>query len=102
MGQSSAVSSQSGPTREAIGQFITTLRGKAISPSDEAYDAARRVYNAMIDCHPRLVLRCADVADVIHCVNFARDEGLGIAVRCGSHNVAGFGTVDNGLVIDLS
>jgi FAD/FMN-containing dehydrogenase len=78
------------------------LRGKAIRPSDEAYDAARRVYNAMIDRYPRLVVQCADAADVIHCVNFARDEGLAPAVRCGSHSVPGFGTCDGGLVIDLS
>jgi FAD/FMN-containing dehydrogenase len=78
------------------------LRGKAIRPSDEAYDAARLVYNAMIDRYPRLVVQCADAADVIHCVNFARDEGLAPAVRCGSHSVPGFGTCDGGLVIDLS
>ncbi|MGA9627806.1 MAG: FAD-binding oxidoreductase [Bryobacteraceae bacterium] len=82
--------------------LLSTLRGKAIRPSDEAYEAARRVYNAMIDRHPRLIVQCADVADVIRCVNFARDEGLSPAVRCGSHSVPGFGTCDGGLVIDLS
>jgi FAD/FMN-containing dehydrogenase len=56
----------------------------------------------MIDCHPQLIVQCADVADVIRCVNFAREDGIAPAVRCGSHNVAGFGTCEGGLVIDLS
>jgi len=99
MGQSSAVPVPSGPTERAIEGLLSTLRGKAIRPSDEAYDAARRVYNAMIDRYPRLVVQCADAADVIHCVNFARDEGLAPAVRCGSHSVPGFGTCDGGLTL---
>ncbi len=102
MGQSSAVPIPPGPTDQAMEGLLSTLRGKAIRPSDEAYEAARRVYNAMIDRHPRLIVQCADVADVIRCVNFARDEGLSPAVRCGSHSVPGFGTCDGGLVIDLS
>jgi FAD/FMN-containing dehydrogenase len=56
----------------------------------------------MIDCRPRLIVRCADISDVIHCVKFARDEGLPLAVRGGGHSVAGFGTVEGGLVLDLS
>ena len=102
MGQSSAAPSPSGSSEQAIEGLLSTLRGKAIRPTDEAYVAARRVYNAMIDCRPRLIVHCADVADVIRCVNFARDEGLAPAVRCGSHSVPGFGTCDGGLVIDLS
>ncbi len=102
MGQSTAVPIPPGPTERAMEGLLSTLRGKAIRPSDKGYDAARRVYNAMIDRHPRLVVQCADVADVVRCVNFARDEGLPPAVRCGSHSVPGFGTCDGGLVIDLS
>jgi FAD/FMN-containing dehydrogenase len=91
-----------GPSAQAIETFIPKLRGAVIRPGDERYDAARRVYNAMIDCRPSLIVKCADVADVIHCVNFAREEGVPVAISGGGHSVAGFGTVADGLVIDLS
>ncbi len=78
------------------------LRGALIEPGDETYEEARRVYNAMIDRRPRLIARCADAADVIDAVNFAREHGLTLAVRGGGHNVAGMSVCDDGLVIDLS
>src|SRR5215210_4066067 len=78
------------------------LRGELIEPGNEAYDEARKVYNAMIDKRPRLIARCADVADVISAVNFARENGLLVAIRGGGHNGAGLGICDDGLVIDLS
>jgi hypothetical protein len=79
-----------------------TLRGELIQPGDPNYDTARKVYNGMIDKHPALIVRAADVADVIRAVNFARDNRLTLAVRGGGHNAAGLGIVDDGLVIDLS
>jgi FAD/FMN-containing dehydrogenase len=79
-----------------------TLRGKVISPGDPEYDAGRRVHNGMIDRYPRLIAQCRDVADVITAVGFGRANGLTIAVRSGGHSAAGLGTVDDGLVIDLS
>ena len=78
------------------------LRGRLIRPTDTDYDAARALYNGMIDRRPKLIARCADVADVITCVNFAREEGLPLAIRGGGHNGPGLGSVDGGLVIDLS
>jgi FAD/FMN-containing dehydrogenase len=78
------------------------LRGELIEPGDEGYDEARKVYNGMIDRHPRLIARCADVADVIAAVNFARDNRLTLSIRGGSHSVPGFAMCDDGLVIDLS
>jgi hypothetical protein len=79
-----------------------SLHGQLIQPNDDTYDAARKVYNAMIDRHPRLIVSCANVADVMAGVNFARDNGLLLAVRGGGHNAAGLGVCDGGLVIDLS
>jgi FAD/FMN-containing dehydrogenase len=78
------------------------LRGTLIEPADATYDQARKVYNAMIDKRPRLIARCADVADVMACVNFAREHSLLLAVRGGGHNGGGLGVCDDGLVIDLS
>jgi len=78
------------------------LRGAIIQPGDGEYDTARRVYNGMIDKRPAHIVRCADVADVIATVGFARTHGLLTAIRGGGHNGAGLGTCDDGLVIDLS
>src|SRR5579884_3888725 len=87
---------------EALRRFSAHLRGELIQPGDAAYDEARRIFNGMIDRHPRLIVRCADVADVIAAVDFARTRGLPLAVRGGGHNVAGSSLVDDGLVVDLS
>jgi FAD/FMN-containing dehydrogenase len=84
---------------EALAQ---SLRGTLVTPDHPDYDIARSVYNAMIDCRPAMVARCTDVADVMAGVNFARDHGLLLAIRGGGHNVAGLGTCDGGLVLDLS
>ncbi len=88
--------------KATIEQFQTGLRGQLIQPGDPGYDEARKVYNGMIDKRPRFVVRCADVADVISAVNFARENHLTVSIRGGGHNVVGFGTNDGGLVIDLS
>ena len=85
-----------------ISAFKTTLRGELITPGDSRYDEVRAVYNAMISRRPRLIARCADVADVIASVNFAREQKLPLSIRGGGHNAAGLGVCDDGLVIDLS
>ncbi len=85
-----------------IATFKASLHGKLIEPNDPDYDAARKVYNGMIDRRPRLIARCADVADVITAVNFGREEKLLVAIRGGGHNACGLGVCDDGLVIDLS
>src|SRR5436305_13419713 len=79
-----------------------SLRGELLQPGDEGYEAARKVYNDMIDKHPALIARCADVADVITAVNFGRENNLLVSIRGGGHNAGGLGICDNGLVIDLS
>src|SRR5690348_18443184 len=86
----------------ALEGLIAAIRGDVIQPGDAGYDAARMVYNAMIDKHPALIVRARDVADVIATVNFARDQELLLAVRGGGHNGPGLGTVDAGVVLDLS
>jgi FAD/FMN-containing dehydrogenase len=85
----------------AITSLTSRLRGEVTRPGDERYEAARKVNNAMIDCYPQLIVHCANIADVVASVNFARDQELPLAVRGGGHNVAGFGTCESGLVIDF-
>jgi hypothetical protein len=89
-------------TAEAFGPLAAGLRGELIEPGDPGYDAARAVYNGMIDRHPAAIARCRDVADVIACVRFGRGRGIDLAVRGGGHNAAGLGVADDALVIDLS
>jgi len=86
----------------ALDTFRASLRGQLIAPGDAAYDAARQVFNAMIDRRPRLIARCSDVGDVIAALRFGRENNLLIAVRGGGHNAGGLGVCDDGLVIDLS
>lgn len=85
-----------------VRKLRSVVRGQVFEPSDEGYEAARHVYNGMIDKHPRVIVRCANVADVVSSVLFAREYDLDLAIRGGSHNVAGFSVVDDGLVVDLS
>lgn len=85
-----------------IQEFITKIRGQVILPIDHDYEEARKVYNAMINKYPGMIVRCVDVADVIHAVNFGRENNLIVAVRGGGHNGGGLGICDDGLVIDLS
>ncbi len=90
------------PDASAVSSFAQSIRGRVIQPDDADYDAARRLYNGMIDKRPRLIARCADAADVVTAVNFGREQGLLVAIRGGGHNGPGFGSCDDGLVIDLS
>jgi hypothetical protein len=89
-------------SEEVISQFKRSLRGDLIQTSDPEYDKARTVYNAMIDKHPAMIARCRDIADVMACVDFARENEVPIAVRGGGHSGPGLSLCDDGLVIDLS
>lgn len=86
----------------ALREFKSGLHGSLIRPGEGEYETARKVWNGMIDKKPALIVQPADEDDVLQAVNFGRDNGLLLAVRGGGHNVAGFGTCDGGLVIDLS
>jgi FAD/FMN-containing dehydrogenase len=82
--------------------FVAAMRGPVIGRTDSDYDDVRSLYNGMIDKHPQLIARCVDVADVVTAVNFARENGLRVAIRGGGHNGPGLGSVDDGLMIDLA
>jgi hypothetical protein len=87
---------------ESIEQLKNNIRGEVIQPTDATYDAARKVYNAMIDKRPKLIVRCVDVADVMAAVRYGRENGMLTAIRGGGHSGGGLGICDGGLVIDLS
>ena len=87
--------------KPSIDDLRSHVRGPVITAGDAEYDTARRVYNAMIDKKPQVIVRAADTGDVIAAVHYARDHALPISVRGGGHSVPGFGTNDAGLVVDL-
>jgi hypothetical protein len=97
----------SAPTRPALGdvavqELSTRLRGALLRPGDGGYDAARSVWNALIDRTPALIARCAGAADVMAAIAFAREHDLRISVKGGGHNVAGMAVCEGGLMLDLS
>ena len=79
-----------------------TIQGDVIGPGDDQYDSARFAWNGMIDKRPGLIVRCSGVSDVVAAVQFARSQGMEIAIRGGGHSLPGFSTTDGGLVIDLA
>jgi FAD/FMN-containing dehydrogenase len=78
------------------------ISGRLVVPGDDDYEAARHVHQAAVDARPLAIVRAADARDVAFTVLFARDNELELAIRGGGHSVAGHGTVDGGLVLDLA
>jgi FAD/FMN-containing dehydrogenase len=85
-----------------LAELAEGLHGELVTPASENYDAARAIWNGAHDRRPAVVIRCAGVSDVIRGVDFARSEGLPLAVRGGGHSIPGFSTTDGGVVLDLS
>ncbi|HET6316643.1 MAG TPA: FAD-dependent oxidoreductase, partial [Chloroflexota bacterium] len=87
---------------QRVDSFAQRVRGRVLRPGDDEFDAARHIWNGMIDRSPALIVRCAGAADVIAAVSFARDHHLALAVRGGGHSAAGSSVCDDGLMLDLS
>ena len=89
------------PDADATAKLRAAVQGGVLASADADYDEARRVWNGMIDKHPRLIVQASGVDDVAPAIAFARETGLPLAIRGGGHNVAGNGTVDDGILLDL-
>ena len=87
---------------ERLETLKTRFAGPLLSSTDEGYDDARQVHNGLIDRRPALIARCHDAADIATAIRLAREEGLGVSVRGGGHNVAGRAVIDGAVMIDLS
>jgi FAD/FMN-containing dehydrogenase len=90
------------PSRAQVDELRRSFAGNIIAPDDEGYDDARRVWNAMFDRRPALLVRPTNVDDVVAAVRFGRERDLEIAVRGGAHSAVGHSTTDGGLVVDLA
>ncbi len=86
----------------ALGKLADGFAGEVVLPDDPGYEAARAVWNSMIDRRPALVVRPIGTDDVVAALRFAAEQELVVAVRCGGHSIPGFSTCDDGIVIDLS
>ncbi|KJS31373.1 MAG: FAD-linked oxidase [Desulfatitalea sp. BRH_c12] len=89
-------------TRESIETFKNKVKGHIIRPGDSDYDDLRKIWNAMIDRQPAMIVQCVEPKDVLHTISYARSNGLEISVRGGGHNIAGSALCDGGVMIDFS
>jgi len=83
---------------ETVRKFKDSLRGELIRIGDAGYDDARSIWNAMIDRRPALIASCLGVADVVTCVNFAREHGITLSIKGGGHNISGLAVCEGGLI----
>jgi FAD/FMN-containing dehydrogenase len=89
-------------TDASIEELSRGVRGEVIRPGDPRYDEARKVWNAMIDRRPQLIVRCLGTEDVVRALNFATDHGVPLSVRGGGHSASGNAIREDGFVVDLS
>jgi FAD/FMN-containing dehydrogenase len=85
-----------------ISNLASALRGQILQPETPGYDDARSIWNAMIDRRPAMIVRCLGVADVIACVNFAREQNIPLSIKGGGHNISGLALNDGGIMLDMS
>ena len=100
--ETSSLEEQQYAYKQALGLLALNVQGELILPGDHNYEAERGIWNGAFDRHPAAIVRCLDAEDVRVAVNFARKQAMPLSVRSGGHNVSGYSTNDNGLVIDLS
>src|SRR5260370_20984870 len=96
------MTSSIGQSVDTVAELRAQLAGEVLRPGDPGYDAARKIWNGMIDKHPAAIARCVGVSDVMQAVHLARAHDLTIAIRGGGHSAAGLAMCDDGLVIDLT
>jgi FAD/FMN-containing dehydrogenase len=89
-------------SNEKIKKLKDKVKGQIVLPDDPSYNEVRKIWNAMIDRRPAVIIQCAEADDVPHAISYARDNGLEISIRGGGHNIAGSALCDNGLMIDFS
>ena len=94
--------SQNVESQAVVQELKGQVRGPVLQPGDPEFDESRSVWNAMIDRHPALIVRCLGVPDVVACVNAARTHGVPLTVKGGGHNIAGLAVCDGGLMMDMS
>jgi len=87
---------------DSIRKMASKISGRVITPDASEYESARHVNNRAYDRHPAVIVRCAIPDDVARSLEFARNNNLPLAVRCGGHSSAGFGVCDGGVMIDLA
>jgi hypothetical protein len=87
--------------QETLDGLKMRLRGPVFAPGDAGYEESRTVWNAMIDRKPAVVARCLGTADVMACVQFAREHELLLCLKGGGHNIAGLATADGALIMRL-
>src|SRR3954466_14377505 len=91
-----------GVQQAAVEQLAEGMRGEVLGPDSPGYDEARAVWNGMFDRRPAVIARCTGVADVIQAVDFARANAMEVSVRAGGHSANGYGSCDDGIMIDLT
>ncbi len=89
-------------SNEKIEKLKDKVKGQIVLPDDPNYNEVRKIWNAMIDRRPAVIVQCAEADDVPHAISYARDSGLEISIRGGGHNIAGSALCDNGVMIDFS